>query len=386
MKPPNSVIIPRTITPNITRRLFGGKVIILYGPRRVGKTTIANEIRTSQNMPSIVLNCDRPDVRASLTNKNEGELIRYIGNYKLVVIDEAQRVENIGLTIKLLVDNYPDRQIIATGSSSFDLANKIKETLTGRAWEYMVYPFSYHELQSSLGDMKLADMFPSCVVTGTYPEVIFGNSPVDTISTIANNYLYKDALQFQSVKHSDTLEKLLQALALQVGSEVSYNELSNLLGIDKETVVRYIMLLEQAFVIFRLRPLSRNLRKELGKKHKIYFWDVGVRNALINQFNAVDLRSDIGSLWENFAIAQSIIHDRNMGVRYNYYFWRTYNGSEIDLIKEKDGVFHTFECKWSEKRTMNIPQSFASAYTKHTFAVLTPKTFPSLLRAEAERA
>ena len=371
----NLAIIPRTITADITKHLFGGKAIILYGPRRVGKTTIANELCASQHMPSIVLNCDRPDVRVSLTNKNEGELIRYIGTNKLVVIDEAQRVENIGLTLKLLVDSYSDRQIIATGSSSFDLANRIKEPLTGRAWEYMVYPFSYRELQSSLGDMRLADIFPSCVVTGMYPEVVLGDSPVDTITAIANNYLYKDVLQFQSVKRSDILEKLLQALALQIGSEVSYNELASLLGIDKETVIRYIMLLEQAFVIFRLRPLSRNLRKELGKKHKIYFWDVGVRNALINQFNAVDLRSDIGHLWENFAIAQSIIADRNMGVRYNYYFWRTYDGSEIDLVKEKDEMFHAFECKWSDKRTVSIPQPFAASYAKHTFTVLTPKTF-----------
>lgn len=375
MKSPYSAIIPRTITPHITKRLFGGKAIILYGPRRVGKTTIANELLKLHKTPSVVLNCDRPDVRASLTNKNEGELLRYIGNRKLVVIDEAQRVENIGLTLKLLIDNYPDIQIIATGSSSFDLANRIKEPLTGRAWEYMVYPFSYHELQSALGDMKLADVFPACLVTGTYPEVIFGNSPVDTISTIANNYLYKDALLFQSIKRSDMLEKLLQAVALQIGSEVSYTELANLIGVDKETVIRYISILEAAFVIFRLRPLSRNVRKELGKKHKIYFWDVGIRNALINQFNALDLRSDVGQLWENFAIAQSIIHDRNMGIRYNYYFWRTYDGAEIDLIKEKDGVFHAFECKWSQKRRARIPSSFASLYPHHSFSLLTPETF-----------
>lgn len=369
MESPSSYKISRTILPLIQESLFQGKVVIIYGPRRIGKTTLVKKI-LSDHPHSTYLNCDEPSIRLSLSDKNSSELKQILGPNKLIVIDEAQRVKNIGITLKLLVDTYPDMQIVATGSSSFELANQISEPLTGRAYQYMLYPLSLEELRTS--NSPPLQSLENYLIFGTYPEITTETNQQFTIRSIANNYLYKDALAFQQLKNPSLLEKLLQSLALQIGNEVSLNELGTIVGIDKTTVERYLTILEHTFVIFRLRPLSHNPRKELSKKHKIYFWDLGIRNALINNFNPLSLRNDVGSLWENFSIAQSIIHDNNHQLNYNYYFWRTLQGQEIDLIKESQGKFQAYECKWSPRKIPKPPSNWKKFYPEASYTVLNP--------------
>ena len=317
------MLIKRTILPQINKSLFKNKAIIIYGPRQIGKTTLVNQLLKSYK-DSRYLNCDEPDVRRALTDKTSTELKAFIGNIKLVAIDEAQRVKNIGLTLKLLIDNFPDIQIIATGSSSFDLSNKIKEPLTGRIRKFFLYPLSIAELNSQYSPTESKRLLENMLIFGNYPEIVTKPQEKEkNISHIANNYLYKDALEFQQLKNPEIIESLVRALALQIGSLVSYNELANLLKIDKKTVSKYIRILEKALVIFRLTPFSGNLRKAIGKKRKIYFWDTGIRNALINNFNPLSLRNDSGFLWENFIIAQRLIKHINRGKNIKAYFFKT---------------------------------------------------------------
>ncbi len=271
----------RTIQSIIEQSMFKGKVIVLYGARQVGKTTLIRSIQENYAHDALYLNCDEPDIRSALSDKTSTELGHLLGRKQLILIDEAQRVKNIGLTLKLLVENFPDIQVIATGSSSFDLSNSITEPLTGRKKEFFLYPLSVKERYSQPEGNELQRSLEYHLRFGMYPGVISSDDPAEALLEISKSYLYKDLLEFQVVKNPDLLRKLLQALALQIGSEVSYNELGTLLGIDKITVARYISLLEQGFVIFHLSPFSRNLRKELGKQRKIFFYDLGVRNALI---------------------------------------------------------------------------------------------------------
>ncbi|MCL5985505.1 MAG: ATP-binding protein, partial [Actinobacteria bacterium] len=338
------MIIKRAIQDNIESNLFKQKVIIIYGARRVGKTTLIKEIQKKFTTISLYLNCDEPDIREALMDKTSTELKSFIGNKKLVIIDEAQRVRNIGLTLKLLVDNYPDIQIIATGSSSFELSNQIIEPLTGRKYEYFLYPFSAIEMKKIYSTLEIDRLIEKRIIFGMYPEIVLNESDNErNLKEIARSYLYEDALQYQSIRNPEVLEKLLQALALQIGNEVSYNELSNFVGIDKKTVQKCISILEKAFVIFRLNPFSRNLRNELKKLRKIYFFDTGIRNALINNLNLLSLRNDAGVLWENFLVAERLKNNSNNFASKNIYFWRTHQKEEIDYIEEEAGKINAFE-------------------------------------------
>jgi hypothetical protein len=371
-------LCPRAIQPAVETTLFRGKVIVIYGARQVGKTTLLRALLNAHPAISLYLNCDEPDIREMLTGRTSTELRALLGNKTLVAIDEAQRVRNIGLTLKLLVDTFPDTQVIATGSSSFDLSNTINEPLTGRKIVYQLYPLAVGELLAVQTRLELQRLLEYRLRYGMYPGVVFGDDPAAEVIEIATSYLYRDVLEYQAVKSSDLLRRLLQALALQVGSEVSYNELARLLGLDKTTVARYVGLLEQAYIIFHLPPFSRNLRKELGKLRKVYFHDLGVRNALINNFNRLQLRQDVGALWENFFISERIKYNHNRHRPANIYFWRTYDGAELDYLEEEGGELTGFECKWSATR-WRMPAAFSQAYPGSQLQLVTPTNYLEFL-------
>lgn len=366
----------RLIQPVIEKRLFRGKIIIVYGARRVGKTTLVKKILSKHK--GLYLNCDEPDVRRALTDKTSTELKSYLGRQKLVVIDEAQRVVNIGLTLKLIADNAPKIQIIATGSSSFDLSNKIKEPLTGRAVEFHLAPLFLREISKQRHEA--GRLLATRLIYGMYPEVIVNPSDAaETLRSIYRNYLYKDALEYQGVKNPQVVEKLLTALALQIGNQVSFTELSNLLGIDQKTVSSYVRLLELAFVVFRLPPLSRNLRKEISKSRKIYFWDTGVRNTVINNFNPLSLRQDTGQLWENFIISERTKRNEILRSNPNRYFWRTWDRQEIDYVEEEGGQMKAFEIKW-QKEKKKPPKVWKDTYPQSGFHSVTKENYWEFLK------
>jgi predicted AAA+ superfamily ATPase len=367
--------------PSLKDRLFKGKVILITGPRQVGKTTLLKQLTVDQNNNSVLsLNCDEPDICLLLQNVSSTQLKTLVGKHKLILIDEAQKVENIGLTLKLMVDNLPDIQIIATGSSAFDLRNKLNEPLTGRKFEYHLYPFSTNELLQHTSLIEERRLLEQRMIYGMYPDVI--NQPSDglrLLRELSNSYLFKDILAYKDVRRPEELNKLLTALALQMGSQLSYNELGRTLGLDKETVERYLYLLEKVFVVFRLNSFSRNMRNELKKSRKVYFYDNGVRNAIINNFSPLALRTDVGALWENFIISERKKHNDYHGIYVNSYFWRNHAQQEIDYIEEKDGFLQTFELKWKENKKSSLPASFASAYPRQSFEVITPGNYLEFL-------
>lgn len=373
------MIYKRGIETEIEKHLFKGKIVAIYGARRVGKTTLVKNLLNQHSQKGRYLSCDEPDVRQALTNKTSSELINYLGNNKLVVIDEAQRVKNIGITLKLLIDSKPEMQIVATGSSSFDLSNKIKEPLTGRVSEFLLYPLSTLEISNN--DTEIKRLLESRLIYGTYPEVVTNQETAkETLQSIYKNYLYKDALEFQGLKNPEMIEKLLTALALQVGQEVSYTELANLVGIDQKTIITYIRLLELAFVIFRISPLSRNLRKEISKSRKIYFYDLGIRNAVINNFNPIHMRSDVGQLWENFAIVERAKRNECLRVNPNRYFWRTWDKQEIDYIEEEGGTMNAFEIKWSVKEKIRQLKIWKETYPNSKWNIINRENFIGFLK------
>jgi uncharacterized protein len=355
-------MIRRTIQDTIEKILFKGKAIIIYGPRQVGKTTLLESIRQGFKGQSVFLNCDEPDIRLHLTDRTSTELKMLVGTARLVFIDEAQRVPNIGLTLKLLTDNFPEIQIIATGASSFELSNQIVETLTGRKREFHLYPFSLAELQQIYSPLEIKRLIERFMVYGMYPAVI--NAPeqaAETLRELSRSYLYKDILAFQQIRNPDALERLVQSLALQSGGEVSYNELAGHIGLNKKTIDSYLRILEQSFIVYRLGSFSRNLRNELKKSRKIFFLDTGMRNAVINNLNPLALRNDVGGLWENFVIAERIKSNHNQGRFPNTWFWRSHQKQEVDYLEEEGGKLSGYEIKWKEKR-LKISPAFASAY------------------------
>ncbi|HPO05550.1 MAG TPA: ATP-binding protein [Candidatus Gracilibacteria bacterium] len=372
-----SELLQRKIYPEIQKSLFKGKVIILYGARQVGKTTIAKQLQ--KEYQGDYFNCDEPDIRQAFSQKTSTELKQYLANKKFIILDEAQRIKDIGLSLKLLVDNYPEIQIIATGSSSFDLSNSIKEPLTGRKYEFFLYPFAIEELQAKYSNLELQRLLKDRLIYGSYPEIV--QDPVNAtqnLLSISNSYLYKDILAWQQIKNPEILDKLLKALALQIGSEVSYNELASLLQIDKNTVMHYLDILEKAFIVFRLNPYSSNLRNELKKLRKVYFYDLGIRNALVNNFNPLDLRNDSGALFENFVISEIKKLHNNHNSNVNTYFWRNHNKQEIDLIIEQAGKLFATEIKWN-KSQIKIPLDFSKNYPDSQIQIINQNNWISAL-------
>lgn len=373
-------MIKRILYQKITSRLFKGKAIIILGARQVGKTTLLEELQKNTDGKLLFLNADEPDVRARLTNVTSSQLKQVIGDHKLLVIDEAQRIKNIGLTLKLITDQIKQVQVVATGSSAFELANEINEPLTGRKYEYNMFPVSLKEMIDHHGEMEEKRMLETRLIYGMYPEVVTnpGNEKRE-LENLSGSYLYKDIFSFQEIRRPDIVEKLLQALALQVCNEVSYNELAQIISADPITVERYIGLLEQAFVIFRLYSLSRNHRNELKKSRKVYFYDNGIRNALIANFNPLSLRQDTGALWENFMVSERMKHTQYHDIYCNRFFWRTLQQQEIDYIEEREGKLFAFEFKWNKKSQPKFPKTFAKAYPNAEMKMITPDNYEEFI-------
>jgi predicted AAA+ superfamily ATPase len=369
-------MIERVLQSVIETRMFHGKAIIIVGPRQVGKTTLLNILRSGSEHKVIHWNCDEPDIRQKLTNPTSTRLRAEMGSTEILMIDEAQRVQNIGITLKLLTDNFPEKQIIVTGSSALDLSDSINEPLTGRKYEYTLYPMSAEELTAHFGVQEERRMLEYRLIYGSYPDVI--NNPEEAreiLSNITSSYLYKDIFAFQDVRKPEIIEQLLQALALQIGSEVSFNELGRMLGLNSLTVQRYLNLLEKSYVIFHLRSFSRNVRAELKKSRKIYFYDNGIRNALIGDFKPLNLRQDTGALWENYVISERMKHNGYHQFYGRCYFWRTQQQQEIDYLEDMDGVLHAYEFKWNQERKVHLTETFAKSYPKHTFTIVHPDNF-----------
>lgn len=365
-------MIYRKLLNIIREKLNHGKALIILGARQTGKTTILKELYKDFADKALMLNCDEPQVRSNLTNVSSSFLKQLTGNKKYILIDEAQRINNIGLTLKLITDELPDIQLIVTGSSSLDLANDINEPLTGRKFEYTLFPLSFGELIENNELIQTMGELERRLIFGSYPDVInnHGNER-EILNNLTSSYLYKDLLSFKGIRKPEILEKLLIALAFQMGNEVSYTELSNTLQVDKETVSNYIYLLEQTFIIFRLSPFSRNLRNELTKKRKFYFIDNGIRNALIANYNPVDLRQDIGQLWENFLISERLKFNHYHFQYANSYFWRTHQQQEIDYLEEKSGKLYAWEFKWSKTKRYRFPKTFLNNYPENITAIIT---------------
>jgi len=369
-------MIKRVLLPTISQNLFRGKAIILYGPRQVGKTTLLESLFRDLSHKKKFLNCDEPDIRKDLTEVTSTQLRNLIGDAEVVVIDEAQRVKNIGLTLKLITDQLKNVQLIATGSSAMELSNEINEPLTGRKIEFLLYPFSTTEMINHTDSTSEKRLLEARLLYGFYPDVI--NNPGDErrlLNNLLNSYLYKDIFNFQDIRKPELIENLLEALALQVGSQVSYQELGRLLQIDQMTVRRYIDLLEKSFIIFRLRAFNRNVRNEIKKSRKIYFYDNGIRNAILSNFKSIGLRTDQGALWENFLISERRKLLNNSSVSPNKYFWRTTQQQEIDYLEDDDGQLSAYEFKWGVGRKKKIPKTFTAAYPGSTSSIIDQENF-----------
>ncbi|WP_394675836.1 ATP-binding protein [uncultured Sphingobacterium sp.] len=355
-------MIQRLIKNNLEQTLFKGKTILLIGPRQVGKTTLIKEILSGGDY--LFLDGDDPLIRTYLNNPNTKEIETIIGQAKVVFIDEAQRIENIGLTAKIIHDQFKDVQLILSGSSALELKTHTHEPLTGRKREFNLFPISYAEYENNTGFLNAAGDLETRLVYGFYPESITSRGEErEVLNEISQSYLYRDILALANIKKPEVLEKILQALAFQIGSEVSYNEIAQLTGVDKNTVSNYIHLLEISYIIFPLTSFSRNLRNEIKTNRKIYFYDNGIRNAVIQNFNPIELRDDVGALWENFLISERLKNNSYSRHFVNKYFWRTKQQQEIDYVEEANGKITGYEFKWNPKAKAKIPSNFVEAYS-----------------------
>ena len=370
-------MIRRQLQSTIESRLFKGKAIILIGARQVGKSTLFAQIASTREESIINLNCDEPEVKELLSDLNTQGVQTLIGKNKIMIIDEAQRVKDIGMTLKRITDNFPDVQLLVTGSSALGLQDKLNEPLTGRKYEYHLYPISTGELYSNDGLLRVKQSLETRLIYGSYPDVInHADEAKELLMNIADSYLYKDLLSLDDIRRPMLLEKILIALALQVGSEVSYNEIAQTVGSDSKTVEKYIDLLSKCYIIFQLNAFSRNIRTELKKRKKIYFYDNGIRNAILQNFAPISLRQDIGALWENFIISERIKANHYNRRYVKSYFWRTSTQQEIDYIEECDGAISVFEMKWNPKKAnTTIPQSFQKNYNVAEIAIVTPMNY-----------
>jgi len=374
-------MVSRILRKTIEQHLYKGKAILVTGARQVGKTTLVREIAASSGRPWLYWNCDEPDIESFLQRPNSAVIRDRIGNHTLVVIDEAQRVHNIGVTLKLIIDQIHDVQLLVTGSSALGLHDSINEPLTGRKVEFHLHPFTFAELVSVSDEMTEVRLLEQRLIYGMYPEIVLGKFEKSRLLTeLTGDYLYKDILSLDSVRKPTIIPKLLQAISLQITNEISLTELGEIAGCDRNTVVKYIDLLEKAFVIFTLPALSRNPRNEIKKSRKIYFWDNGIRNALINQFNSLDLRDDRGKLWENYMTSEFLKRDLAMDYRSSYYFWRNHQQKEIDLVREAESELTAFEFKYGSVKKPHIPHQFTQEYAVKSYEVVNPENFYTFLR------
>lgn len=373
-------MIERILEKHVRALLLGKKAIVIMGARQVGKSTLLRQL-LHERKDVLWLNGDESDVQELFRNASSTRLRAIIGNNRLLVVDEAQRIEDVGLKLKLVTDQIEGVQVIATGSSSFQLASKVNETLTGRKREFKLYPLTFSEMVSHTSLMEELRMLPHRLVFGYYPEVVCSEGQErQVLAELADSYLYKDILSLDSVNRPDKLSRLLKALAFQIGSQVSYNEIGNLVGLDSKTVERYVDLLEKSYVVFRLGTFSRNLRNELKASRKIYFWDVGIRNAVIGNFAHLENRTDIGDLWENYAIAERLKLNAYRNSFAGSWFWRTQQQKEVDYVEEEDGILRAFEFKWNERKAqVKCPASFQTAYPHAQFSVITPQNIETFL-------
>lgn len=365
-------------------RIQPNKVLIIYGPRRVGKTTLLQQFLQNTTYRYKLDSGDNIRTQEILGSQDFSLIMQYAEGYDLIAIDEAQNIPHIGMGLKILVDQIPGIRVIATGSSSFELTGQTGEPLTGRKRTIVLYPLAQMEMLSAWNRLELREKLPDFLIYGTYPEVVSAETRqerIEVLTELTQSYLLKDILALDRVKNSRTLLDLLKLLAFQIGSEVSINELATTLGVDAKTVKRYVDLLEQTFVIVRLGSFSRNLRQEITNKAKYYFLDTGVRNALIANFNTLDLRNDQGALWENFVIMERLKFRTYSGIHGGMYFWRTYGQQEIDLIEERDGALFAYECKWSGKKKVCPPAAWVQAYPGASFEVITPQNYQGFVMA-----
>jgi hypothetical protein len=373
---------PRFYTP-LDKYVVPGKVLLIFGPRRTGKTTLIQNFLEKTSLKYLFVTGDDIQMQILLSSKNTNDILEFVEGYELLVVDEAQQIPDVGAGLKILVDHRPDLNVIATGSSSFELAGQVGEPLTGRKRTLTLYPFAQCEFSSDFNNYELKQQLENFLVFGSYPEVVFANSTKEKIKILqelVNSYLLKDILAFDRIRNSRNLLQLLQLLAFQIASEVSYNELANKLSISINTVQRYLDLLEKTFVIFRLGGFSRNLRNEVTRTAKYYFYDNGIRNAIIQQHNSLALRNDQGQLWENFVMAERLKFRSYQEIFANMYFWRTYHSGEIDLIEDYEGVLNGYVMKWSQnKEKIKAPGLWQETYKNSTFSVITPKNYLEFL-------
>jgi len=375
-------MIYRALIARILQRMGDKKVIIVLGPRQAGKTTLMHHVTREVDHGTLLWwNGDEADIRQLLSHVSSLRLRALIGKHSLLVIDEAQRIENIGLTLKLITDNIDGVKVLATGSSAFELANRINEPLTGRKWEFRLYPLCWQEMVDHHGALEERRLLEHRLIYGYYPDVVLHpGDEAALLSQLADSYLYKDILTWERIQKPGRLEQLVQAIAFQLGQQVSYAELGRMAGLDQATVERYISLLEKAFVIFRLGSLSRNLRNELKKSRKIYFYDNGIRNAIIHNFSPTGLRNDIGALWENFLICERMKALANAGIPASRYFWRTQAQQEIDYIEERSGRLSAWEFKWNPNARARFSRTFTKAYPDCQTKVITPDNFETFVQ------
>ncbi len=371
-------LILRILTKTITKKLTSSsKGIVIYGARQVGKTTLAQGIIADLRLKVLTINGDQTRYLDIITSRDLNTIKSLVTGYDMIFIDEAQRIPEIGLNLKIILDNLPDLKVLVTGSSSLDLASKISEPLTGRVWNYHLYPISFLELSHYQNPAELDSDLEQRLIYGSYPEIfsmVSRDLKREYLQTLSDSYFYKDLLEFQNIKNSSKIRDLLKLLSFQVGSQVSLSELGNSLNISKDTVARYIDLLEKSFVIFRLKGFSRNLRKEVSKMDKIYFYDLGIRNILIDNLNSLSNRNDQGQLWENFLIIERMKLRDYQQHHASAYFWRTYTGAELDYIEEKDGILSGFEFKFNNKR-VKIPRSWISTYPDSKYSCVNKSNY-----------
>lgn len=369
-------MIPRVYN-DLDKWLTPGKVVVIYGPRRVGKTTLAKNYLDNLKLPYLSDSGDNIETRRILASSDFSLILPYANQKNIIFLDEAQLIPGVGQGLKIIVDQLPDKKIIATGSSSFELAGQLGEPLTGRKWTLTLYPIAQMELAKTLSVFELEQNLKNYLIFGSYPEIITApakTGKIDILREITNSYLFKDILAFEGVRGSNLAYNLTKLLALQIGNEVSLNELANSLDVNIKTIQRYLDILEKAFIIYRLGSFSRNLRDEIRSKQKYYFFDNGVRNAIISQFNDLSDRSDIGALWENFLVAERLKRQEYTPIYANNYFWRTWDQQEIDWVEERDGKLFGFEFKWSTKKKSKNKE-FTKTYKEASLTTITPDNY-----------